>query len=236
MKSKIKYLLLVSIATLQANATVTMSFNSNALGALSNFLNGAGTGTTAMAWGIVVDTAGNGFAGNSALTPYDGGFNMAATGTGTPITLSVSTVATDDRLFMAPGFMSVNTAITDGNAIGVNKLLSMTSLTLGAAGVAGGQSYAIIWFDSLTRPSSTSTGTKYGVYVPPAFNLSATSGLTTADKLPTNDGATYSYGPAFLGADSAKSMGFTIGTPIPETSTSLLGAIGALALLRRRRN
>ncbi len=236
MKHKLKYLLLASIATLQANATITMSFNSGALGALSNFRNGAGTGTTAMAWGIIVDTAGDGFDGNSGSTPYTGGFNMASTGTGAPITLSVSSGATDDRLFMAPGFMSVNTTANDSDAIGVNKLLSMTSMTLGSAGVAGGQFYAIIWFDTLIRQASTADGLKYGVFIPSATDLSVTAGLTTANRLPSNDGATYSYGPAFLGADTAKTMGFAINTPIPETSTSLLGALGALALLRRRRN
>jgi hypothetical protein len=36
--------------------------------------------------------------------------------------------------------------------------------------------------------------------------------------------------------DSSITPGFAMAAPIPETSTSLLGAIGALALLRRRRN
>ena len=38
------------------------------------------------------------------------------------------------------------------------------------------------------------------------------------------------------GSDSSVTPGFATAAPVPETSTSLLGAIGALALLRRRRN
>ena len=38
------------------------------------------------------------------------------------------------------------------------------------------------------------------------------------------------------GADTSITAGFRTAVPVPEASTSLLGAIGALALLRRRRN
>jgi hypothetical protein len=37
-------------------------------------------------------------------------------------------------------------------------------------------------------------------------------------------------------SDASTTPGWAMAAPIPETSTSLLGAIGALALLRRRRN
>jgi len=57
---------------------------------------------------------------------------------------------------------------------------------------------------------------------------------TTANKLPGADGS-YSYASVFDGPDAAKNMAYTLGVAVPEASTALLGALGALGLLRRRR-
>lgn len=230
MKSKLFIAALAALVT-SANAAVTLSFTTAGGGALTNFLDGAGTGTTAMVWGVLVDTGGDGFQGMNANNPYDEGFSLNSVTTGLALTVNNGT-ATNDRLFIAPGFMSINAAVTDGNAIGTNRLLSMTNMNI-ASPVAFGQSYAIIWFDSLTRVTTTE-GMKYGVFVPSGANVGLAN-TTTNDKLPGTDG-TYAYGNSFSGVDSAKTMQYALGAPIPETSTSLLGAIGALALLRRRRN
>ncbi len=230
MKLKLLSLLMLALAS-TANAAISLSFTQTGGGSLTNFLNGAGTGTTAMVWGLLVDTGGDGFQGMSALNPYDEGFSLNATTTGLALTTGNGT-ATNDRLFIAAGFMSVNTAVVDSAPVGVNRLLSITSMNI-ASPVAFGQNYAVIWFDSTTRVTSTE-GMKYGIFVPAGASVGAAN-TTTNNVLPGTDG-TYNYGNTFSGADTAKSMSYALGTPVPETSTSLLGAIGALALLRRRRN
>ena len=72
------------------------------------------------------------------------------------------------------------------------------------------------------------------------FN-SAESGPTAFSKTVSLATATLLFGSndndvRTTSADSSVTAGWNTAAPIPETSTSLLGAIGALALLRRRRN
>jgi len=166
MKKRLTLAILASLVC-AANGAITVQFSDNN-NALTNFLNGAGTGTTAMVWGLVVDTAGDGFAGSNALTPYDEGFSLAATSN--PLNMTVSNgLATDDRLFIAAGFLSVNATVVDDAAVGINRALSMTSMNL-TSGVAFGQSFAVIWFDSTTRVA-TPEGLKYGIFTPPTSNV-----------------------------------------------------------------
>jgi|LakMenE01Jun11ns_1017448.scaffolds.fasta_scaffold9819197_1 MYXO-CTERM domain-containing protein len=231
---KLKLTLLATVAmTVLSQGAVSLQF-SNANNALTNFMNGAGTSAnSALVWGVLVDTAGDGFDGGSTLSPYDEGFSLAATST--PLSLTVSNgSATDDRLYIAAGFLSANTTI-DSAGGSVNRALTMGNMSY-AAGVAAGQSYAIIWFDTTTRPTVTSEGLKYGIYTPPSTNFTSGGYTGAANVLPPDPG-TYSTLPAvFAGADTVKTMGYSLGVAVPETSTSLLGALGALALLRRRRN
>lgn len=229
MKSLVKSIILASLSCGAANAAVTVSF-SNASAALTNFNNGAGVGNTNLVWGILVDTAGNGFAGGTGANFYDQGFSLNATTTALTLTAN-NGLATDDRLFLAPGQMALSTTIDSGGGT-VNRILSMASMNM-ANGVNFGQSYAIIWFDSTTRVTTTQ-GMKYGIFVPPA-TVVGIANTTTVDKLPGADG-TFDYAPVFAGADSAKSMSFSLGgAAVPEPSAALLGALGALGLLRRRR-
>jgi hypothetical protein len=72
------------------------------------------------------------------------------------------------------------------------------------------------------------------------FN-SSESGPTAFSKSVNASTATLLFGTSSLdvrttSADGSATPGWRTAAPIPETSTSLLGAIGALALLRRRRN
>jgi hypothetical protein len=229
---KLKLALLATAAlTVVSQGAVSLQF-SNTSNALTNFMNGSGTSAnSALVWGVLVDTAGDGFDGGSALTPYDEGFSLAAATS--PLSLTVSNgSATDDRLYIAAGFLSANTTI-DSAGGSVNRALTMGNMSY-AAGVAAGQSYAIIWFDSTTRPTATSEGLKYGIYTPPSTNFTSGAYTGAANVLPPDPG-TYSTLPAvFAGTDTVKTMQYALG--VPETSTSLLGALGALALLRRRRN
>lgn len=229
MKSLVKSIVLASLSCGAANAAITVSF-SNASASLTNFNNGAGVGNTNLVWGILVDTAGNGFAGGLGANFYDEGFSLNATTTALSLTAN-NGVATDDRLFIAPGQMALATTIDSGGGT-VNRILSMAGMNM-TNGVNFGQSYAIIWFNSVARVNTTE-GLSYGIFAPSATNVGIAN-TTTANKLPGADG-TFDYAPVFAGADAAKSMGFSLGgAVIPEPSTALLGALGALGLLRRRR-
>jgi hypothetical protein len=229
--------LLLSVNGIASAATiqVTMSFSSTT-SYLSNFANGAGTSvvpplvapalaSNRMVWGLLIDVSGNGFSGAGATSPLRGGFSLAANANGlvtTTTTNGSDSVASDDILVINSSVMAVNTTATppDSSLTNMNRVLGFGSLNLTDS--MQGKPMALIWFDTVTIGSTASNGMKYGV-----FNL----GLNT----PTVAGNP-SFASNFSGADSLKTMDFTLGTPIPETSTSLLGAIGALALLRRRRN
>ena len=94
----------------------------------------------------------------------------------------------------------------------------------------------VIWFDVTALSGTSATGTKYGMFEIPSTPITVAAGTTIAGNTLGADPGTYNYSPAWAGADTLKPMSFTLGEAVPETSTSLLGALGALALLRRRRN
>jgi len=213
-----------------AHAAITMSFSSSSA-ALGNFQNGAGSADNArMVWGIVVDSAGDGFDA-TALNPYLNGFGLAANATGIQLSTTTGGLC-DDVLYVASAVMAQNAAVTDGAPIGQNRILSFTGLTLNAGlGVNTGDKMAIIWFDTLALGGTATLGEKYGLYELP--HTDAGGGLFV-DLVPL-DGTNNAFSPAFAGVDPPKSMGFAAGAPIPEPSAALLGALGALGLLRRRR-
>jgi hypothetical protein len=100
----------------------------------------------------------------------------------------------------------------------MNRLLSFTAMNY-SAGVAQGKPYAIVWFDKIAVGGTSFEGQGYGVFQ---------TGLT----LPADPG-TYNVSTNFAGADSLKTMDYALS--VPEPSAALLGALGALGLLRRRR-
>lgn len=231
---KIKHILFPMLCLASAaQGAVSLQFSSTS-NYLSNFLNGAGSSNGAgarMAWGLVVDAAGDGFDG-TALDPYAGGFSLAANANGLALN-TLSGGVSDDVLYIASAVMAQNTAATDGSEIGMNRVLTFSGMNFNAGlGVGTGDQYALIWFDVLAVGGTANNGLKYGLFNPPSTNL---PGVGPANALPADPG-TYVLGPAFAGPDPAKAMEYTLGVAVPEPSAALLGAIGALGLLRRRRN
>lgn len=227
----LKYTLIASLLSV-ANATITMQMSSTSSYA-TNFANGAGTGGTTLVWGIVIDTSGNGFAG-SAATPYMQGFNYAGNAA-TPYVLSTTSGVSDDVLVMSSTLMNLTTTTTDSGSAGLNRITNITGLTF-TSGITAGDTFRIIWFNQTALTGASALGTKYGMFEMPAAPITVAAGTTIAGNTLGADPGTYSYAPAWAGADALKTMDFTLGQAIPETSTTLLGAFGALALLRRRRN
>ena len=83
----------------QASATVTFQFSLPFSGGIaSNLANASGVVTNGMRWGIIIDTAGNGFA--NAAANYD----AYAPGVGTAGFLSVGGTVTDD--YFIPGTLT----------------------------------------------------------------------------------------------------------------------------------
>ena len=227
MKTKLLALSVVIAATVASNAAVSIS---------GTGLSGIGA-TNAPAGSLIlfiIDSGQDGFLGGLG--------NGAAIG---------DLVATADPGLLAQS-LALNSTFGGDTIIGRMTVSSAGSL-VGGLGIATtnptsfensttdtqGKNWALVWFPTLTAASTTAeAGTKYGIvsgsdWTLPTTNAnSLTYNTTTTDivnplrvtvtaGVATNDRFTTSTGPVF--------------TIIPETSTALLGALGALGLLRRRR-
>jgi hypothetical protein len=229
-----KTLLLLSLSAISANAAITIGGASITNAKASDGTTNIPTGSLVL---LIVDTAGDGFFNFGASPAAASKF----TSTADPLVLSGAAGLTASSTFggeyvlgrVSSGAGSVSSILTN---VSVSSYLN--------------KSFALVWFQGLTA-SGTETvaaaGTKWGVargtdWVFP----SADSGTFTSSSSDAN-GATSFYQvnqttPA-AGSDAFRSVTgnqgaaiFTVAAPVPEASTALLGAIGALGLLRRRRN
>ena len=194
-------------------------------GTLTNLQTNSGDASSALVWGLLVDTGGNGFQAGSYIPGFTFSDTTALAG---GQFLSTSSGVTDDRLFISSNFFAT-AGSTDGSA-GLSKptniLLSYSTDGVGATGVSalGTQAIAIVWFNALTKTGQQAVnGDKYGLFVLPF--------TTPSDQA----GGNLPYGSNFAGTDPVRTASLTINA-VPEPSAVLLGAIGALGLLRRRRN
>jgi len=221
-----KTLLLALALSGSLHAAQTLQFAATgATGVFTNLQSSTGSTTSTLVWGIVVSTTNSTFAGSTAASPYDfSGLvvsdNLTLTN-GQALTVSNGT-ATDDRLYISSNLMSLSG--TGDSSTGVARPTNLNSLIY-SNGVTAGDSFALIWFDFTTKTGqSMSLGDNYGMLALPGFVLPADAGSST------------SFASLGAGADPVRTASLELGVPVPETSTSLLGALGALALLRRRRN
>lgn len=210
-----KTLLLLIAASGFSQAASTLTFGSSSIFA-SNWANGAGTGGSLLAWGIVIDADGDGF--DSAA--YWEGTNYA---TGQQTMKLSATTNSDDVLFIGGtgNLMTLTTNTNDGGAIGLNRIGAVASVPY-TSGVTQGDAFAIIWFNKTALGGAAVAGDKFGVFTNPAFVM------------PADGTASAPFTSVFTGADTLKTMNFSF-QGIPEPSAALLGAVGALGLLRRRR-
>jgi MYXO-CTERM domain-containing protein len=216
-----------------SNAAITLSGT-----ALKNVQGTAATDLVAGRLGlIIVDTSSDGF-----LT----GFNPGATASGN---------AMASALYSPTGSgLTINS--TFGGDLVVARLtttvaFSDTSMAGALAGFTAqpylNKNYAIVWFNTLTT-AGAQTEAPNGEY----FGIARGGDWT----FPASDSGTYSFGTTGASLDqitlaaggsanaataaAGQSVAFaTAGTSlqfVPEPSAALLGALGALGLLRRRRN
>jgi hypothetical protein len=209
-----------------ASGAQTLQFAATgATGVFTNLQNSSGSTNSTLVWGIVVSTTNSTFEAITNANYYDFAGLVVSDNTvlssGQALTINGGT-ATDDRLYISTNLMTVNG--TGDGSTGFARPTNLNSL-LYNNGVTAGDSFALIWFDYTTKTGqAVATGDKFGMLSLPGFVL------------PADAGSSSSFASLGAGVDPARPANLAFGAPIPETSTSLLGAIGALALLRRRRN
>lgn len=225
-----------------AHGAVTIGF-STASNIAEGWANSSGSKNATMMWGIIVDVDGDGFDGFASATSVasDGGllFTGGATyepgfvRTGTSGTgalpngqaLKVNNVTTDDIIFLSSNLMAI---------VGSEGRMTQLSSFNYASGMAANDRYALVWFDYTSLGgAATLGGDKYGAWT----RLNGTPTVTNSTILPADPGSyTTATGPAGnFGADNTMATKVASLTLVPEPSTALLGALGALGLLRRRR-
>lgn len=227
---KIKAITLIASLSLTmfANAAITISGS-----ALLN-VQGSTPGTDLVGGRLgllIVDTTGDGFlngGGNTGITTGNPLAALSYTAAGAGLTVN-STFYGDTVLARLTTTVSFGQTFIEGN------------LNASVASYLN-KNYAIVWFDTLTTAGSETAGTgKFGIargadWVFPA----ADSGTFTYGGAGNLDQLTLNNGPGGSATVSSGGVGFaTNGTSyviVPEPSAALLAAIGALGLLRRRRN
>jgi MYXO-CTERM domain-containing protein len=227
-----KTLLMIVLSAASANAAISIGGT-----AVTNARNALGTasvpsGSLAL---LIVDTANNGF------------FDF-----GTPAANSTFNSTADPKLTSAAAGLTIGS--TFGGELVLNRINSGTGsvaslLTNVEVDLYLNRSFAVVWFSGLTfaggdttAPANSSWGVVRGSdWVFPAAN----TGSFTTSGTDANGAASYyqvnanvpgvgqSAFRTTLGDNTTGAAAFKV---VPEPSAALLGAVGALGLLRRRRN
>jgi hypothetical protein len=236
MKTTSKVLALVAMLTAVSQATTTITGTTGSAFKDQGGVTNIPSGSLVL---LVADGTGNGFLANSlpgAITP-------GVTG------LSGNTITTDQA------------GLTVGSLFGGDTVIATT--TAGSSGSIGGfaafdvtnalsKNFAVVWFTQAA--GSIGAGSYFGIlrlsdWTMPSDADGKAYGLSSTDA----NGATGFYSvSATISAAQIGATGFFTGTGtggdasadikaatfqiVPEPSAALLGAIGALGLLRRRRN
>jgi len=259
MKKLIIVLLTLSTAfSAYAASTLRIStVSGTTTGALTN-LTISGNNTERLVWGVIIDSAGDGFDGISGNTstylgnhslfsgPQTFNGSFSTNGTQQLFTRSLdgeTAVASDDYLALA-SFVFANPPAT-GNVDGAGSTGNGSFLTrpLSAGisyptGVASGDAFGLVWFDITNVDLGTTalTGTPNGNVT--RLNSGLNFGFFTIGNfiLPGDGTALQDYAPNFVGSDPLRTAPFQLAALIPEPSSALLliGA-GSLLVARRRR-
>ena len=215
MKSRLLSLLFLVAAAIPAGATVTLNYQFGTCFTSTSTAVPDGT-----LWALIGDT-------NSSGT-FTNGFATNASLTGT----QANAVFTTGQLVTTGSVIGGDTVLAVGsfNGAGPGTTADTLILALGVNGAAAGQNFAFYWFPGATGTTTIHVGTQVG-----GINSLLSEAGLDAMTLPAN-GAQVSPGAA--NSDNAGSIAnsrFTAVNLVPESSTALLGALGALGLLRRRR-
>jgi hypothetical protein len=243
MKNTIKTLFIASALIGSANAAVTIS------GTLASaFKDSAATPanipTGSLAF-LIVDDGSNGFLSTATLGSITAGSKNGQTG----LKLAVADAGiTTSTTFGGDQIVSIATVGASGSISAILPNVNVSSYV--------GKNFAVVWFtkSAATITSGGIAGEYFGVIRGADWVLPASdAGTFTLNPTDSSGVSSYYSYSASATAVQVGSTGFFTGTGtaaasgstavrtatfqvVPETSTALLGAIGALGLLRRRRN
>ena len=194
-----------------ASASVTLNFSAPPLD-WSGGLLGSGGETSGLLYGVLIDTAGNGF--SSEYTPDFMVSNGAL--------LTTSGGPTDDLLWLATGVTGASPApggiISGVAAIPIGANAGGSGLT-----TAVGQAFGLVWFDPAFVRDANAVAAPVGLLNDPGFVLPP-DGTT---------GGGYNTLDIFTGNPVRSTEANNV--MVPEPSAALLGLIGLLGFIRRRR-
>ena len=234
MKNKLYQLAAVALLVSSANAAITIS------GAAGANLKGAdGSSNVSSTLGLlIVDSGSNGFLSTAqAPTASTSGYGAQAT-----------------KLSVADAGLTVGSTFGGDYVIGTFTTSSGgASSIFSSKSIVGyeGKNFAIVWFtDTAANVGASTAGQYFGIARGDDWTLPAADSGTFSFNASTNTTATVYWGLTTQTAAQIGSNGFFTGSGtagstatkaatfqvVPEASTALLGAIGALGLLRRRRN
>jgi hypothetical protein len=236
---KLKILFTLGLLSMTAYSATSFS-GSGVVGAkTATGLANVATGSLAL---LIVDMDDNGFLG---LNPSTSTAGVLLSTTFDPKLSPLSAGLTVGTLF---GGDRVATVTTTGASGSIANLLGSQDITAYL-----GKKFAVVWFDGLATtgaPANAPNGSKYGVIrgndwtFPIAdvagaltFNSSDNGGGTTLWQANggSRAGLNVSGFGSTTGTDTAGTTASASFVIVPEPSAALLGALGALGLLRRRR-
>lgn len=208
--AKLALLAIAAAGSAQA-ATVNIQISQGANQA-TNFASRDGNTFNGLVWGLIIST------GNNTFTDIPQGFQLSTSLNGTLIPGS------DDYLIMSAVLTAQGTQGDIANPGKINALNGVVMNDAATNAIVTGNQFAIVWFDtSITSPtqSTANGGQWYGIMTNAAWTIPAAAGTrnVSADFATTPD-------PVKL-ADDVRIA--------PEPSAMLLGLLGAVGLLRRRR-
>ena len=215
-------LLLACASVGSSLATTTLTFSSGAVARMSGFGDAAGTPTTGLRYGMVIDTLGDGFDNSFVGSTYDS-FDNTVSGFLSRTIGGISAV-TDDYYFTTGLLTTSAPAVAVGGETGaqVSTITSLVGAPNGTDGLISGvttnDAFSIIWFAT----SPTAEGSNYGMFRIPAFVLPAS-------------GTSVPFASNFTGNDAAKAANLQFTTAIPEPSRMMLLGLGVMGLGMRRR-
>lgn len=225
---KSKYMIIIASLGLVASSfgAITISTQFGVANSVSNTPVPDGT-----LWALIVDNGNNvlpgGMATNSSISASITEGVLADFST---LSLSLGTVIGGDTVFALGGFNGSSTLSIAGTTADV------VEATLGTLGLVSGRAYGFYYFPGKTFTTQGATYSGFGE-VGGVNTLLNDAGAFTDGMIIPNDGFTVTQGastPGDLGGSITQ--GAFTAVPIPEPSAALLGALGALGLLRRRRN
>jgi PEP-CTERM motif len=209
------------LSPLSVFATSTLQFSN--VGRLTGFsANGDIDGTNGMRWGILIDTAGNGFGDLTTPTDKYNAFNNAVSGF---VTIGGTVGPEDDDYFFTPTGLPLtsNQTVIGIDPGGDGGVVSAAGVWNGTdpgrpAGIDTNDAFAIIWFDG-----ASVDGNYYGVFTAGHFLIPASGSLV-------------SFSTPFLSAtpEPIKQANIQFGL-VPEPSRLMLLGFGLFGLITRRR-